>query len=407
MMTAMKLQAVFEPRRDFPLFDTQPHLAFLDSAASAQKPRCVIDAMSKLYESGYANIHRGVYKLSVSASKRYEDARARVARFVNAKPDEIIFTRNATESLNLVIASWGAANLGRGDAIILTELEHHANIVPWQLLQARNGFEIRVARIDFTGNIDLEHYASLFDSSVKMASFTMHSNALGVIPPVAEMMAIAKQHGALVMLDACQAIMHAPIDVTATGADFLVFSGHKLYGPTGIGVLFGRKPLLDSMPPYQGGGDMIEIVSFAKTSFAPVPHKFEAGTPAIAEAIGLAAAIEYLDSLGWENIIAHEQALYHYAETALNQIDGLTLWGKAAHRAAILSFTLDFCHPHDSATIFDQYDVAVRAGNHCAQPLMQCLGIAATNRASLGIYNTSADIDRLVMAIGKVREIFG
>ena len=396
-------------RADFPILARTVHgkpLVYLDSAASAQKPRAVIDAMSHFYEEDYANIHRGVHFLSQRATDAFEVARAKVARFLNAaKADEIIFTRNATESINLVATSWGRKNLGPGDEVVLTELEHHANIVPWQMLRAERGFEIKVAPIDETGQIRLDAMAGLIGPRTRLVAVSHMSNALGTILPVREIVRMAHAQGALVLIDGCQAAVHKQVDVQALDADFYVFSAHKLYGPSGIGVLYGKYALLDAMPPYQGGGDMIDRVTFARTTFKEPPHRFEAGTPAICEAIGLAAAIDYLAELGPSFIADHEGEVLAYATERLNAIDGVTIHGTAAEKGAILSFTMAGAHAHDVATILDQQGVAVRAGHHCAQPLMEVLGVPATARASFAMYNTKAEVDALVAALLKAREL--
>ena len=397
-------------RADFPILARTVNgkpLVYLDSAASAQKPRAVIDAMSHFYEEDYANIHRGVHFLSQRATDAFEVARAKVARFLNAaKADEIIFTRNATESINLVATSWGRKNLGPGDEVVLTELEHHANIVPWQMLRAERGFEIKVAPIDETGQIRLDAMAGLIGPRTRLVAVSHMSNALGTILPVREIVRMAHAQGALVLIDGCQAAVHKQVDVQALDADFYVFSAHKLYGPSGIGVLYGKYALLDAMPPYQGGGDMIDRVTFARTTFKEPPHRFEAGTPAICEAIGLAAAIDYLAELGPSFIADHEGEVLAYATERLNAIDGVTIHGTAAEKGAILSFTMAGAHAHDVATILDQQGVAVRAGHHCAHPLMDRLGVAATARASFALYSTKAEADALADAIGVVKRIF-
>jgi cysteine desulfurase/selenocysteine lyase len=401
---------VDQVRADFPILSRMVHgnrLVYLDSAASAQKPRAVIDSMSRFYEEDYANIHRGVHYLSQRATEAYENARAKVARFINAdRADEIIFTRNATESINLVAQSWGRKNLNPGDEIVLTELEHHANIVPWQLLRAEKGFEIKVAPIDDTGQIRLDDMARLIGPRTRLVAVSHMSNALGTILPVREIVRMARGHGAAVLVDGCQAAAHRPIDVRALDVDFYVFSAHKLYGPTGIGVLYGKYALLDAMPPYQGGGDMIERVTFARTTFKEPPHRFEAGTPAIAEAVGLAAAIDYVAELGPSFVAAHEDDVLAYATERLSGIDGLTIHGKAAEKGSIISFTLEGAHAHDVATILDQQGIAVRAGHHCAHPLMDRLGVSATARASFALYSTRAEVDALVDGLGAVKRIF-
>jgi cysteine desulfurase/selenocysteine lyase len=397
-------------RADFPILSRMVHgkrLVYLDSAASAQKPRVVIEAMSRFYEEDYANIHRGVHYLSQRATDAFENARAKVTRFINAeRADEIVFTRNATESINLVAQTWGRKHLGPGDEIVLTELEHHANIVPWQMLRDEKGFEIRFAPIDETGQVRLDDMAKLIGPRTRLVAVAHMSNALGTILPVREIVRMARAQGAVVLLDGCQAIAHRPVDVRALDADFYVFSSHKLYGPTGIGVLYGKYALLDAMPPYQGGGDMIDRVTFARTTFKEPPHRFEAGTPAIAEAVGLAAAIDYLSDLGPSFVAAHEDDVLTYATESLSEIKGLTIHGTAAEKGAIISFTMDGAHAHDVATILDQQGIAVRAGHHCAHPLMDRLGVAATARASFALYSTRAEVDALVQGIGVVKRIF-
>jgi len=397
-------------RQDFPILARKVNgkpLVYLDSAASAQKPRAVIEAMSRFYEEDYANIHRGVHYLSQRATDAFEGARAKVARFINAeKADEIVFTRNATEAVNLVAQTWGRKNLGAGDEVLLTELEHHANIVPWQLLRAEKGIEIKVAPIDDTGQVRLDALAKLIGPRTRLVAVSHMSNALGTILPVREIVRLAREAGAAVLLDGCQAIAHRRVDMQSLDPDFYVFSSHKIYGPTGIGVLYGKYAMLDGMPPYQGGGDMIERVTFARTTFKPPPQRFEAGTPAIAEAVGMAAAIDYLSELGPDFIAAHEDDLLAYATERLQAVDGLKIHGTAEEKGAILSFTMAGAHAHDVATILDQQGVAVRAGHHCAHPLMDRLGVAATARASLALYTTRGEIDALIDALGVVKRIF-
>ncbi len=399
-------------RADFPVFQRQINgkpLTFLDSAASAQKPRHVITAMTDMMENHYANIHRGVYTLSAEATTAYEDAREKLAHFINARSEkEIVFTRNATEAINLVAATWGRKNLQRGDKVIVTELEHHANIVPWQMLETDIGIELVVVPIDDHGTIDMDVLAQhVKDDATRLVSVSAMSNALGVILPVMQIVKLAREYGKKILIDACQSIVHEKTDVQDLDCDWLVFSGHKLYGPTGIGVLYGRYELLEQMPPYQGGGDMIDVVSFSGTTFAEPPARFEAGTPAIIEAAGLAAALDYITAIGFDAIAAHEDSVRLYGEEKLSAIDGLTLLGMAPHRGGILSFTLEGAHPHDVGTILDKCGVAVRTGHHCAQPLMQRLGVPATVRASLGLYNYKDDIDRLVDGLRLVKELLG
>ena len=398
-------------RADFPILSRTVHgkpLTFLDSGASAQKPRAVIDAMARCYEAEYANIHRGVYELSAKATEAYEGARVRVQRFINARsPAEIVFTKGTTEAINLVAASWGGAFLREGDEVVLSMLEHHANIVPWQLLRERTGIVLKVVPTDGRGAFPLGEYEALLGPRTKLVALTHVSNALGTVLPVAEIVRIAHAQGAPVLLDGAQAIVHRPVDVQALDVDFYCFSGHKLYGPSGIGVLYGRQALLAAMPPWQGGGDMIERVTFERTTFAPPPARFEAGTPPIAAAVGLHAALDYLATLDPAAVAAHEHDLLAYATERLGALDGVRLYGAAPEKAAIVSFTMEGVHPHDVGTILDRAGVAVRVGHHCAQPLMDFLGIAGTVRASFGLYNTRADIDRLIDGLDEVREIFG
>jgi cysteine desulfurase/selenocysteine lyase len=397
-------------RRDFPIFETTMRgkpLAYLDSAASAQKPRAVIDAMSEFYGAHYANIHRGVYQLSAEATLQYEAVRTQVARFIGA-PDlrEVIFVRNATEAINLVARTFGEQEIGNGDEIVITTMEHHANIVPWQMLANRRGALLRVAAIDDDGVLDVDHLVSLLGERTKLLAFAEVSNALGTINPVTELTAIARERGITTLVDGAQAVPHRPVDVAALGCDFYAFSGHKVFGPTGAGVLYGRLPLLEAMPPFLGGGDMIESVSFEGTTFAPVPQKFEAGTPDIASVIGFGAAIEYLETIGMDRIATHEHSLLVYATERLLEIEGLRIIGTAKEKAAVISFVLEDAHPHDIGTILDDEGIAIRAGHHCAQPLMKRMGVPATARASLSLYNTREDVDRLVSGLRKTCEIF-
>ena len=398
-------------RVDFPILSRTVHgkpLVFLDSGASAQKPRQVIDALSRCYEAEYANIHRGVYELSAKATDAYEGARARVQRFVNARSaSEIIFTKGATEAINLVATSWGGDFLGEGDEVVLSVLEHHANIVPWQLLRERTGIVLKVVPTDERGAFPLDAYEGLVGPRTKLVALTHVSNALGTVLPVDEIVRIAHDQGALVLIDGAQGIVHCPVDVQALDVDFYCFSGHKLYGPSGIGVLYGKQALLAAMPPYQGGGDMIERVTFERTTFAPPPARFEAGTPPIAGTVGLHAAIDYVASFDPAAVAAHEHDLLAYATERLSALNSIRLYGTAPGKAAIVSFTMDGVHPHDIGTILDRAGVAVRVGHHCAQPLMDHFDIAGTVRASFGFYNTRADIDRLVDGLDEVREIFG
>ncbi len=397
-------------RADFPILATQMRgrpLVYLDSAASAQKPRAVIEAMSNFYSAHYANIHRGVYQLSAEATRRFEEVRFDVARFIGAEDArEIVFVRNATESINLVARTWGDNGIGADDEIVLTTMEHHANIVPWQMLCERTGAHIRVVRMSDDGVLDLDHLESLLGPRTKLLAFTQVSNALGTINPVQSITAMARRRGITTLVDGAQGVPHQPVDVASLGCDFYVFSGHKLFGPSGAGVLWGRLPLLEAMPPFLGGGDMIESVRFEGTTFAPVPQKFEAGTPDIASVIGLGAAVDYLEGIGMEKIAAYEQSLLIYATEKLAEIPGLRLIGTAKEKAAVLSFVLEDVHPHDVGTVLDGEGVAIRAGHHCAQPLMERLGVPATARASLAFYNTTEDVDRLVAALRKTQELF-
>ena len=397
-------------RADFPILAERVYdkpLVFLDSAASAQKPQCVIDAVAHCYTHEYANIHRGVYWLSERATQAYEGARVKVQHFINAASErEIIFTKSTTEAINLVATSYGGASLKAGDEIILSQLEHHANIVPWQLLRERIGVEIKVVPIDERGNLLLEEFEKLLSPRTRLVAVTHTSNALGTITPVSEIVRLAHAQGALVLLDGAQSVVHGPVDVQAMDVDFFAFSGHKLYGPSGIGVLYGKADILSAMPPYQGGGDMIRRVTFDKTEFADIPGRFEAGTPHIAGAYGLAAAIDYLTAIGMEAVAAHERDLLEYATGRLQEINSLRLIGTADHKAGIVSFELDGVHAHDIGTILDREGIAVRVGHHCAQPLMDHFGITGTVRASFGLYNDKTDIDALVQALGAVREIF-
>jgi cysteine desulfurase/selenocysteine lyase len=397
-------------RADFPILATRMRgrpLTYLDSAASAQKPRAVIDAMSDFYSAHYANIHRGVYQLSAEATSRYEEVRGRVAHFIGA-PDsrEVVFVRNTTEAINLVARSWGERMIGEGDEIVLTTMEHHANIVPWQMLCERQGARIRVARIHDDGTLDVEDLERLLGTRTKLLAFTHVSNALGTINPVQSLCALARERGITTLVDGAQSVPHQPVDVAGLGCDFYAFSGHKVFGPSGAGVLWGRLPLLEAMPPFLGGGDMIETVSFEGTTFAPVPQKFEAGTPDIASVIGLGAAIEYLEALGMEKVAAYEQSLLVYATERLAEIPGLRLIGTAKEKAAVLSFVLEDVHPHDIGTVLDGEGIAIRAGHHCAQPLMVRMGVPATARASLAFYNRLDEVDRLVAALQKTQELF-
>jgi cysteine desulfurase/selenocysteine lyase len=397
-------------RKDFPILATQMRgrpLVYLDTAASAQKPRVVIDSMADFYSHHYANIHRGVYQLSAEATEAYESVRTRVARFIGAPdPREVIFVRNATEAINLVARTWGEQEIESGDEIVLTTMEHHANIVPWQMLAERCGAKIRVAAVTDDGGLDLEHLERLLGPRTKLLAFAEVSNALGTINPVRALTALARERGITTLIDGAQAVPHRPVDVEALGCDFYVFSGHKVFGPSGAGVLYGRLPLLEAMPPFLGGGDMIESVAFEGTTFASVPQKFEAGTPDIASIVGFGAAIDYLGAIGMDRIADYEQTLLSYATERLLEVPGLRIIGTTKEKASVISFVLEDVHPHDIGTMLDGEGIAIRAGHHCAQPLMKRMGVPATARASLSFYNTHDEIDHLVSALEKTQELF-
>jgi len=410
-MTSSAAFDIERVRRDFPILSQQVYdkpLAYFDSAASAQKPTAVIEAIKHTYETEYANVHRGVHYMSQKATDAMEAARETIRAFINATSErEIIFVRGATEGINLVADCWGRQNLKPGSEIILSQMEHHSNIVPWQLIAERTGAIIKVVPVNDAGELEMDAYEDLLGDRTAMVALTHVSNALGTITPMAEIVRLAHGRGVPVLVDGCQAIPHFPVDVQALDADFYVFSGHKLYGPSGIGVLYGKEALLDAMPPYQGGGEMIDLVTFAKTTYADLPFKFEAGTPHIAGIIALGTAIDYITGLGLEKIAAHEDDLLAYGTEQLGKINSLRFVGTAAYKTAILSFVLDDVHPHDIGTILDREGVAVRTGHHCAQPIMERYDIAATVRASIGLYNTREEIDVLVTALGRVQEIFG
>jgi cysteine desulfurase/selenocysteine lyase len=397
-------------RCDFPILSRSIRgkpLVYLDNAATSQKPQVVINAVSQYYERGNANIHRGVHFLSEDATEEHEKARKIVQQFLHAaSPDEIIFVRGATEAINLVAHSYGRSHVQAGDEIVLTTMEHHSNIVPWQMLCEEKGARLRVAPISDQGELLLDEFGKLLSPRTKLVAVTHVSNALGTINPVRQIVELAHQAGAPVLLDGAQAVPHIPIDVQALGCDFYAFSGHKLYGPTGIGVLYGKAALLDAMPPYQGGGDMISSVTFEKTTYNVLPFKFEAGTPDISGAVGLGAAIAYINGLGLDRIAAHEHDLLLYGTQTLSEIPGLRLVGTAREKGAVLSFVLEGVHPHDIGTILDRDGIAIRTGHHCAQPTMQRFGIPATARASFGLYNTKEEVDALAAGIRKIREVF-
>ena len=397
-------------RRDFPALELSVHghpLVYLDNAASTQKPVAVLDAEDRCYREYYSNVHRGVHYLSQKATDAYEEARRKVQGFLGAaRAEEVVFVRGATEGINLVAATFGRSRVGSGDEVLITEMEHHSNIVPWQMLCEQTGATLRVAPIDDRGEVILEEYEKLLSDRTRMAAIVYISNALGTVNPVSRMIEMAHGRGVPVLVDGAQAAPHKQIDVEALGCDFFVFSGHKMFGPTGIGALYGRWDLLASMPPYQGGGEMIRSVTFAKTEYAEPPARFEAGTPNIVGAIAMGAAVDYLQGIGLEAISRYESELLDYATSSLSAIPGVRLIGTAAHRASVVSFTVDGVHPHDIGTILDREGIAVRAGHHCAQPVMDHFGIPATVRASLALYNRRQEIDRLVSGVEKVKEIF-
>ena len=401
---------VQKARSDFPILRQRVRdrpLVYLDNAATSQKPQVVIDAIRRYYERDNANIHRGVHFLSEHATEEYEGARRTVQSFLNAADaSEIIFVRGATEAINLVAQTYGRTNVHAGDEVLITAMEHHSNIVPWQILCEEKGARLRVAPISDSGELLLEEFANLLGPRTKIVAVTHVSNALGTINPVQRIIEMAHRGNIPVLVDGAQAVPHLKVDVQALDCDFYVFSGHKVYGPTGIGVLYGKSALLDAMPPYQGGGDMISSVTFEKTIYNKLPYKFEAGTPHMAGAIGLGAAIEYVNGLGMDNIAAHEHELLAYATETVSAIPGIRLIGTAKEKAGVLSFVLDSIHPHDIGTILDQEGIAIRTGHHCAQPVMQRFGIAATARASFALYNTREEVDALVEGIQKVREVF-
>jgi len=396
-------------REDFPLLASNPDLHYLDSAATSQKPRVVLDAMMYYYTHDNANPHRGAYALSARATERYHEARERIAKFVGVRDSaRLIFTRGTTESLNLVATAWGRANVHADDEIVVTGLEHHANFVPWQQLALGVGAKVRVCQLTSEGGVDLDHLAALVGPRTKVVAFSHVSNALGTINPVAEMSAIARRAGAIVVCDGAQAAPHLPLDIDSLDVDFYAFSGHKMLGPMGCGVLVGRRALLEAMPPYQSGGDMIEYVGDERSTWNVLPHKFEAGTPNVADAVGLAAACDYLDALGMAAVRAHEQQITTLATERLSAIPDIRIYGPSPdRRSGVVSFTVGDVHPHDLATILDESGVCIRAGHHCAQPLMRRLNVPATARASFYVYNTEADVDALVAGIERARDVFG
>jgi len=397
-------------RKDFPILGREVHgkpLVFLDSAASAQKPSAVVEAMSDLYLRHYANVHRGVYQLSLEATEMLEAVRDKVAAFLGAGDRrEIVFVRNATEALNLVAYSYGRQHVQAGDEVLVTHMEHHANFVPWQVLCEERGARLRVAPIDDRGALILEEFEKLLSPRTKLAAFAHVSNVLGTVNPVRELSRLCRERGIPTVIDGAQAVPHQHVDVGAIGCDFYTFSGHKLFGPTGVGVLWGRAELLEAMPPFLTGGSMIESVTLERTTFAGIPQRFEAGTPDIGCIVGLGAAIDYVEGLGLDAITAYERELLTYTEAQLATVPGLRMLGTAPHKAAVMSLVMDDVHPHDLGTILDREGVAVRTGHHCAQPLMERFGVPATARASLALYNDEADVDALVRALHVAREVF-
>ena len=397
-------------REDFPILQQRINdrpLVYLDNAATSQKPQAVIDALVNYYTTENSNVHRGVHTLSQLATDAYEGARSKVRQFINAADDkEIIFVRGTTEGINLVAQTYGRQNIGPGDEIIISAMEHHSNIVPWQILCQEKGAQLKVVPINDDGELLLDEYEKLLNPSTKLVAIVHQSNALGTINPVEQIVELAHRRGVPVLLDGAQAVAHVPLDVTRVGCDFYAFSGHKLYGPTGVGVLYGRADLLEAMPPYQGGGEMIRSVTFEKTLYNVIPNKFEAGTQNIAGSIGLGAAIDYVNDLGMTNIAAYENELLAYGAERLSEIEPVRLIGTARHKGSILSFVMENAHPHDVGTILDDEGIAVRTGHHCAQPLMDRYGVPATVRASLAFYNTKEEIDTLVRGIDRVIEVF-
>ncbi|NGX63762.1 MAG: putative cysteine desulfurase [Candidatus Anoxychlamydiales bacterium] len=403
-------------KKDFPIFKYNKDLVFLDSAASTQKPEVVIEAIKDFESRYYANIHRGIYKLSAKATALYDEARERVKKFINAKYfEEIIFTKNATESINLVATTLAKDYFQDGDEIIISALEHHANIVPWQLIQSFKKIKIKVIPIDDAGNIDISAYKALFTDKTKLVSITHVSNVLGNIVPIKEIISYAKKKNVLTLIDGCQAVNSFPVDVQDLGCDFYVFSSHKLYGPTGIGVLYGKKDILNKLPPYQGGGDMIKTVSFEKTEYNDLPYKFEAGTPCFTQAYGLSKAIEYLQNLGMQNVFNHSQDLLDYAQNLLHKTfkDDIKIFGSKDNKVGIISFILkdntssiSMIHPHDIATFLDEKNIAIRTGHHCAEPLITRLKVPATARISFGVYNDFDDIDKCVKTLKEIKSFF-
>ncbi len=398
-------------RKDFPILDQTidgKDLVYLDNAATTQKPACVIETLSRYYSEINANIHRGVHTLSQRATDEYEGTRESVRRFINAgNSSEIIFVRGTTEAINLVANAWGASELKSGDEILITEMEHHSNIVPWQMICEKTGASLKVVPIDDNGDLLIDEYKKLINEKTRLVGVVHVSNALGTVNPVKEIIDIAHAHGALVLIDGAQAVAHMPVDVCDLDCDFYAFSGHKLYGPTGIGVLYGKEALLEKMPPWQGGGDMIRMVTFDRTEYNDLPWKFEAGTPNIADTIGLTSAIEYIEGIGFDAIKAHEDNLLAYAIETLSSVPGFRVIGTAKEKASVLSFVIEGIHPHDLGTILDTEGIAIRTGHHCAMPVMNRFGVPATARASFALYNTAEEVDTLKAGLMKTMEVMG
>lgn len=397
-------------RRDFPILSRKVHgkpLVYIDNAATTQKPQAVIDRLVRYYSEENSNVHRGVHYLSEVATAAYEGARTTVRKFINARSEkEIVFTRGTTEGINLVVQSWGRTNVKSGDEVLISAIEHHSNIVPWQMLCAEKNATLHIIPVNDRGELIIEEFARMLNERVKIVAVGHASNALGTINPIERMIVMAHANGSLILIDGAQGVPHMTVDVQQLDCDFYAFSGHKVYGPTGIGVLYAKEALLDEMPPWQGGGDMILSVSYGKTTYNALPYKFEAGTPNIAGVVGLAAALDYVGAIGLDNISAHEHDLLVYATQRLSEIDGLRLIGTAANKAAVISFVLEGVHPHDIGTVLDQHGVAIRTGHHCAQPLMMRFNVPATGRASFGLYNTREEADALVEGLRDVIEVF-
>lgn len=398
-------------RKEFPILNEMPYgkqLAYLDNGATAQKPQCVIDAIDKYYKEQNSNIHRGVHFLSEKATNAYEAARTTIKNFINARSEkEVVFVRGTTEAINLIAYTFGRANIGEGDEILVSEMEHHSNIVPWQFLCKERGCTLKVVPISDSGEISIEDVRNMINERTKLVSMVYVSNSLGTVNPIKQVIEIAHSAGVPVLVDGAQSTPHMKVDVQELGCDFFTISGHKLFGPTGIGVLYGREEILEAMPPFHGGGDMIRSVSFSGTEFNGLPFKFEAGTPNIAGSIGLAEAMKFVDRIGYDAIQAQEQDLLHYATDAIQQVPGLRIIGTAANKASVISFVMDGIHPHDIGSFVDRQGVAIRVGHHCTQPVMERFGIPATSRASFTVYNTREEADRLVEALHMVREMFG